>query len=88
MRYSSQGRFHQQFRFLRGQFLQDGDLPFSNVLSEDMVAQALTAVLVARETERLWSGVRELVEVGGSSKGCGFGFSEAWPEGLKGFEEC
>ena len=34
MRYSSQGRFRQQMRFLRRQFLQDGDLPFSNVLSE------------------------------------------------------
>ena len=51
-------------------------------------AETASAVLVARETERLWSGVRESVEVGGSSKGCGFGFSEAWPEGLKGFEEC
>jgi hypothetical protein len=30
--------------FLRRQFLQDGDLPFSNVLSEGIVAQALTAI--------------------------------------------
>ena len=43
MRYSSHGRFQQQLRFLRCQFLQDGDLPFSNVLSEQIVAQALTA---------------------------------------------
>jgi hypothetical protein len=33
-------------KFLRRQFLQDGDLPFSNVLSEGIVAQALTAVNV------------------------------------------
>ncbi len=44
MRYSSQGRFGQQVRFLRRQFLQDGDLPFNNVLSEGIVAQALTAI--------------------------------------------
>ena len=46
MRYSNQGRFQQQFSFLRHQFLQDGDLPFSNILSEDVVAQALTALNV------------------------------------------
>lgn len=44
MRYSNQGRFRQQASFLRRQFLQDGDLPFNNVLSEEVVAQALTAV--------------------------------------------
>ena len=44
MRNSSGGRFRQQVRFLRRQFLQDGDLPFSDVLSEGIVAQALTAV--------------------------------------------
>ena len=44
MRYSNQGRFRQQVRFLRRQFLQDGDLPFTNVLSEGIVAQALTAI--------------------------------------------
>ena len=38
MRYSNQGRFRQQVRFLRRQFLQDGDLPFSNVLSEEVIA--------------------------------------------------
>ena len=44
MRYSNQGRFRQQVSFLRRQYLQDGDLPFSNVLSEQIVAQALTAI--------------------------------------------
>ncbi len=44
MGYSNQGRFREQVRFLRRQFLQDGDLPFTNVLSEEVVAQALTAV--------------------------------------------
>ena len=42
MRHSNQGWFQQQFRFLRHQFLQDGDLPFSNVLSKEIVAQALS----------------------------------------------
>ena len=54
MRHSTGGRFRQQVRFLRQQFLQDGGLPFSNVLSEGMVAQALTAVGV-RWTERIYS---------------------------------
>ncbi len=46
MRYFSQGRFRQQVRFLRRQFLQDGDLPFTNVLSEQIISQALTAIQV------------------------------------------
>src|SRR5882757_487118 len=44
MRYFNQGRFRQQVKFLRRQFLQDGDLPFSNVLSEEVVGHALTAI--------------------------------------------
>jgi hypothetical protein len=44
MRYSNHGRFQQQVRFLRRQFLQDGDLPFTNVLSNQIVSQALTAI--------------------------------------------
>jgi len=46
MRSIDQGRFRQQARFLRQQFLQDADLPFSNVLSEGIVTQALTAMHV------------------------------------------
>ena len=41
MSYSNHGRFRQQFRFLRRQFLQDEDLPFGDVLSEELVSQAL-----------------------------------------------
>ncbi len=44
MRYFHHGRFQQQFRFLRHQFLQDGDLPFCNILSEQTVSQALTEI--------------------------------------------
>jgi hypothetical protein len=44
MRYSNPGSFRAQARFLRRQFLQDGDLPFTNVLTEDVIVQALTAV--------------------------------------------
>ena len=44
MQYSRQGRFQQQVRFLRRQFLQDGELPFSNVLSEEVIAQSLTTI--------------------------------------------
>src|SRR5262245_15566005 len=44
MRHSSQERFRQQVRFLRRQFLQDGDLPFTDVLTEGVIAHALAAV--------------------------------------------
>ena len=47
MRCSNRGRLRQQVRFLRRQFLQDGDLPFSNVLSDRVVAEVLTSVGVA-----------------------------------------
>src|SRR5262249_34350255 len=43
MSYRSPGRFQQQVGFLRRQFLQDGTLPFPDVLSEDIVSRALTA---------------------------------------------
>ena len=46
MRYSNRAPFRQQASFLRRQFLQDGDLPFTNVLTEGIVAQALTAMNV------------------------------------------
>src|SRR3954447_7218992 len=46
MRHFSRGPFRQQTSFLRRQFLQDGDLPFSDVLSEGIVEQALTAIQV------------------------------------------
>lgn len=42
--YFNHGRFRQQAKFLRRQFLQGGELPFSDVLSEGIVAQAMTAV--------------------------------------------
>jgi hypothetical protein len=43
MRCCNQAVFRQQARFLRHQFLQDGGLPLSDVLSEDVVARSLTA---------------------------------------------
>src|SRR5262245_8121427 len=33
-----------QFRTLRRQFLQDGDLPFTNILTEQLIAQALATI--------------------------------------------
>lgn len=46
MRYFHQGwfrqRFREQFRFLQRQFMQDDALPFGDVLSETIVAKALT----------------------------------------------
>ena len=43
MRCSNQARFRQQVRFLQRQFLQSGDLPFTDVLSADIVSQAVAA---------------------------------------------
>ena len=43
MQFSNPRGFQQQVRFLRRQFLQDGGLPFTDVLSEKIVLQALTA---------------------------------------------
>lgn len=44
MRHSRPGAFRDQATFLRRQFLQDGDLPFTNVLTEEVVTHALAAV--------------------------------------------
>src|SRR5262245_25875969 len=44
VRHSNQVAFRQQAQFLRRQFLQDGDLPFTNVLTEEVITQALAAL--------------------------------------------
>jgi Transposase DDE domain len=46
MSFSNHGRFRQQVRFLRRQFLQDGELPFTDVFSEGTITQALKALNV------------------------------------------
>src|ERR687886_473024 len=44
MCHSSQQKLRHQVQFLRRQFLQDGDLPFTDVLTEEVIAQALAAL--------------------------------------------
>ena len=44
MGYSGEGWFRSQFGFLRRQFLQDGELPFTNVLCDQSIAPALDAI--------------------------------------------
>src|SRR5690349_12590651 len=44
MCHSNRGAFRDQVGFLRRQFLQDSDLPFTDVLTEEVIAQALAAV--------------------------------------------
>ena len=44
MRYSNSGSVREHVGFLRRQFLQDGDLPFTDVLTEDVITPALAAV--------------------------------------------
>ncbi len=51
---SHQGRFHQQFHFLRQQFLQDGPLPLTKVLSADTFAPALQTI-VAGWNDRIFT---------------------------------
>ena len=46
MSFSNHVRFRQQVRFLQRQFLQDGEAPFMDVLSERTIAQALKALNV------------------------------------------
>ena len=54
MRYLNSGSFRQQISFLKRQFLQDGKLPFSDVLAEKVVSQALATADV-RWKDRLYS---------------------------------
>src|SRR5689334_17599442 len=44
MCHSHRGAFREQGNFLRRQFLQDGDLPCTNVLTEEVIAYALAAI--------------------------------------------
>src|SRR3954453_22681278 len=44
MRHSRRGPVREQVNFLRRQFLQGGDLPFTDVLTQEAIAQALAAV--------------------------------------------
>jgi len=44
MRHSNRGAFRNQVNFLRRQFLQDGGLPFTDVLTQEVLTQALAAV--------------------------------------------
>jgi hypothetical protein len=44
MRYSNHGWFREQFGFLKRQFLQEGDLPFTDILSEEAITPALEAI--------------------------------------------
>src|SRR4029453_2939714 len=44
MRCSNQAAFRRQARFLRHQFLQDGGLPFTDVLSEGLIARSLSTL--------------------------------------------
>src|SRR6187549_2944393 len=41
---SHQGRFRQQVRFLKRQFLQEGCLPLTDVLSADLITQVLQQI--------------------------------------------
>src|SRR5260370_14674471 len=44
MRHPHPGSFHGQATLLRRQFLQDGDLPFTGVLTEDTITKALAVI--------------------------------------------
>src|SRR6476646_2631036 len=44
IRHSHPGSFRQQARLLRRQFLQDGGLPFTDVLTDGLITEALSVV--------------------------------------------
>jgi hypothetical protein len=44
MRYSNRGALRHQVTFLRRQFLQDGNLPFTDVLTEGVIERALATL--------------------------------------------
>src|SRR5262245_1651371 len=44
VRYSNFESVREQVGFLRRQFLQDGDLPFTDILTQEVITQALAAV--------------------------------------------
>src|SRR5258708_23927134 len=44
MRHTSHGRFHRQIDLLRHQFLQEGRLPFTDVLSSETISEALKQI--------------------------------------------
>jgi hypothetical protein len=46
MRCLNQGLFLHRASFLRRRFLQGGDLPFTNVVTERVIARALTVISV------------------------------------------
>ena len=54
MRSLTDGRCRSQISFLRRQFLQDGELPFSDVLSKELVSNALATSGVVWK-ERVYS---------------------------------
>ena len=63
MSFCNHGRFRQQVRFLRRQFLQDGELPFTNVLPERSVTQALKALNVVWLDRVGFSAARHIVGI-------------------------
>src|SRR5215216_4094238 len=44
MRHPHRASYREQVSLLRRQFLQDGDLPFTDVLTEDVIEQALASI--------------------------------------------
>jgi hypothetical protein len=55
MRSSHQGALHNQVNFLRRQFLQDGeDLPFTDVLTQEVIEGALATLTGWTASSRRW----------------------------------
>ena len=52
MGHSSRGRFRQQASFLLRQFLQEGDLPFNDVLSEESLSPNRQRLSPGRQVHR------------------------------------
>ena len=59
MRHSQHGRFRQQVQFLRRQYLQEGNLPFTEVLSANVISQAMETITV-QWNERIFTPLMTL----------------------------
>jgi len=81
MHYSKQGRFREQFGFLRRQFLQEGELPFTTVLFEETISPALQEVNACWKDRifsplmTVWVFLGQVLSIDHSCRGAGRLFS-------------
>ena len=74
MRYCNEQLFRSQFEFLRCQFLQDGGLPFTDILSRETLEEALDTIEFAWNQRiyaplvTLWTFLGQVLSAGHSCR--------------------